>query len=423
MPMRPVVAKLMTLVCIAAALAASGCSSQADADRLAAARGNLRIAPCGAAPAVAGAAGVNRDPRQVYLGDWVRVSVCHLGELVRAAEAQQKPITLFVEGLDFGIQPTGIDLESGILIIELGRDEDNKALWKPFLYNPLFDPTTELRVSVGIHGDHPLPRAPGANLTLVFYKVYTDGWVWGWLGLLAAIVVALLLYARKSDLLRDGPSMGGVRRPFSLARAQMAWWFFLILIAYNFIWLVTGDRDSIPPSLLALLGISAATALAAVAITSRGAGSEARRKLFDNEIASLDEALQRIAIELDDAARRMDGPTVSASSATATALRSALEKKRADLEALRLKLAIERAGLTAIVPSKGFWNDLVTDDRGAISLDRFQIVAWSVVLGGVFLGSVVWELTMPEFNATLLALMGISSGTYIGFKLPSKSGG
>jgi hypothetical protein len=27
---------------------------------------------------------------------------------------------------------------------------------------------------------------------------------------------------------------------------------------------------------------------------------------------------------------------------------------------------------------------------------------------------------MPEFGATLLALMGISAGTYLGFKIPEK---
>jgi hypothetical protein len=227
-------------------------------------------------------------------------------------------------------------------------------------------------------------------------------------------------YARKSDLLRDGPPIGGVRRPYSLGRAQMAWWFFLILIGYNFIWWVTEDRDTIPPSLLALMGISAATAIAADAIGSRG--RVGRRTLLDDEITSLDEAQQKIVVDMDDAARRAADPA-AASSTTVAALLSALEKKRAELEALRARLVVERAGLTAIVPSKGLWSDLVTDERGAISLDRFQIVAWSLVLGAVFLFTAVWELTMPEFNATLLALMGISSGTYIGFKLPSKSGG
>ncbi|HEX9459334.1 MAG TPA: hypothetical protein VGA84_09330 [Thermoanaerobaculia bacterium] len=48
-------------------------------------------------------------------------------------------------------------------------------------------------------------------------------------------------------------------------------------------------------------------------------------------------------------------------------------------------------------------------------------MVWTLVLGGVFLISVLWDLTMPEFSATMLALMGISSGTYIGFKLPMKT--
>ena len=29
-------------------------------------------------------------------------------------------------------------------------------------------------------------------------------------------------------------------------------------------------------------------------------------------------------------------------------------------------------------------------------------------------------MTMPEFSPTMLARMGISSGTYLGFKLPTK---
>jgi len=414
MPLRPLVTKLSLLTCTAA-LAVAGCSSQADSDSLTTARRHLRLAPCGSTPAVAGVAGVNEDPRGVYLGDWVLVAVCHLDGLVKAAEAEQQPITLFIEGLDSYNHPTGVDLDSGILTFTLDRNEKNRELWQPLLYNPLFDPTTTLRVSVGIHDERPLPRAEGANLTLVLYKLFIDWTMWFWLAVLFVIVVALFRYARGSDLLRDGPPIGGVRQPYSLARAQMAWWFFLILLAYNFIWMVTGDRDTIPPSLLALLGISAATAIAAVAIGSRGGG---RRKLLDDQIASLDEALQRMAVDLDEVARRAADPA-AATSATAASLLPALEKKRAELEAVRARLVLERAGLTTIVPSAGFWNDLVTDDRGAVSLDRFQIVAWSVVLGGFFLYTVVWDLTMPEFSATLLALMGVSSGTYIGFKLPT----
>jgi len=35
-----------------------------------------------------------------------------------------------------------------------------------------------------------------------------------------------------------------------------------------------------------------------------------------------------------------------------------------------------------------------------------------------FIISVWKDLLMPDFNTTLLSLMGISSGTYIGFKFP-----
>ena len=42
------------------------------------------------------------------------------------------------------------------------------------------------------------------------------------------------------------------------------------------------------------------------------------------------------------------------------------------------------------------------------------------MLGIMFLSSVYNDLTMREFSPTLLGLMGISSGTYIGFKFPEQ---
>jgi hypothetical protein len=327
-------------------VALTACDRQ-EADQLGAARKRLRSAPCGAATAVAGAAGVNGDPRQVYLGDWVVVSVCHLDALVHDAEAQQQDITLFIEGLDTGVEPSGIDIQNGTLTFVLDRNARNKHIWSQFLYDPLFDPDATMRISAGVRGGRPLPRADGANLSLRLKKLFVNYWTMTWLALLIAVAIALVIYARRSDMLRDGPPIDGVRQPYSLARAQMAWWFFLLVVGYVFIWLVTGEADSLSPSLLGLVGISAATALAAVAI--RPASSV--------------------------------GPHASA----------------------------------------GFVRDLISDDRGVVALDRLQVVVWTLVLGGIFLTSVLWDLTMPEFSATMLALMGISSGTYIGFKLPMKS--
>lgn len=69
--------------------------------------------------------------------------------------------------------------------------------------------------------------------------------------------------------------------------------------------------------------------------------------------------------------------------------------------------------------SKGFWKDLLSDSNG-ISLYRFQIAVWTLVIGFIFIINVYDNLSMPQFDNTLLALMGISSGTYLGFKIPEK---
>jgi hypothetical protein len=41
----------------------------------------------------------------------------------------------------------------------------------------------------------------------------------------------------------------------------MAFWFFLVIASYFFLWIVTGDMDTLNPSVLGLIGISAGTAL------------------------------------------------------------------------------------------------------------------------------------------------------------------
>ena len=55
-----------------------------------------------------------------------------------------------------------------------------------------------------------------------------------------------------------------------------------------------------------------------------------------------------------------------------------------------------------------------------MSIQRFQMFVWTLILGIIFVVSVYKDLSMPEFSGTLLGLMGISSGTYLGFKFPEK---
>jgi hypothetical protein len=66
--------------------------------------------------------------------------------------------------------------------------------------------------------------------------------------------------------------------------------------------------------------------------------------------------------------------------------------------------------------TKGFWTDVLTNGDGP-SFHRYQMMMFTVIPVWIFIVKTANGLAMPEFDATLLGLMGISSGTYIGFKL------
>lgn len=83
-------------------------------------------------------------------------------------------------------------------------------------------------------------------------------------------------------------------------------------------------------------------------------------------------------------------------------------------------VAIDANRLRPAKQSQGFIRDIVSDDYG-VSFHRFQIFAWTIVLVAVFVRQVTAYLTMPEFNSSLLVLMGISSGTYLGVKVTEES--
>jgi hypothetical protein len=71
--------------------------------------------------------------------------------------------------------------------------------------------------------------------------------------------------------------------------------------------------------------------------------------------------------------------------------------------------------------SQGLLSNVLSDDKG-ISFHRCQMFAWTIVLTFIFINEVYDGLSVPDFDATLLGLMGLSGGTYIGFKLPSQQG-
>jgi hypothetical protein len=67
---------------------------------------------------------------------------------------------------------------------------------------------------------------------------------------------------------------------------------------------------------------------------------------------------------------------------------------------------------------QGFWFIDLLWDNNAISIHRFQMVIWTIFLGVYFLIRARDNLNIPELGSDLLTLMGISSGAYIGLKIP-----
>jgi len=260
-----------------------------------------------------------------------------------------------------GVYPETVDPESHTLTFHLARTPASREAWTDLLSNPGFKPKV-MSFSVGPEDKQQYPTCVKVSLVVIQVKWF----------LLAIALFVILLYitfrlASATALLRDpGISQGYIpglsilwRReranttlgPFSLARTQMAFWFFMVISAFVLIWMITGDTDTITEGVLVLIGISAGTALGATAIDS---------------------------------------------------------SKRATT-----KQPLPGEG------SRGFLNDVLGDGSG-LSFHRFQIFVWTMVLGFVFCKNVLGHLAMPEFGTNLLTLMGISSGTYLGLKLPEQ---
>jgi hypothetical protein len=243
-------------------------------------------------------------------------------------------------------------------------------------------------------------------------------------GLIALFVVLgtlfiLLWLARGTNLIRErGPvAVPGKLKPYNLGRTQMAFWFFLIYSSYTAIWLITDALDTITPSLLGLMGISAGTALGEALIdTGKDDAVDAQLQELVAQKQALEQSVPDLQGQLDAVSAKTT-PT-----AEDTSSRDSLNKQ---LQDSRTRLAQITQQIETLTPpesravSAGFLRDILADSTG-YSFHRFQIFAWTIILGIIFVSAVYNSLNMPEFSPTLLGLMGLSSGTYIGFKFPEK---
>ncbi|MGA2445813.1 MAG: hypothetical protein ABSG50_10350 [Opitutaceae bacterium] len=316
------------------------------------------------------------QPDVAGLGDRLVVGVENLSDLLAQAKKERHEIILYLDGLPLrGVYPESIDLIRNELRFELRRSDAARPTWAALLGKPTHF-VRNVSLSVGLEDGHPVDTAVQGRNSFRLVVVH-GSWLLACLGLLALIFIWLWVWGRKSQMLRDsGPDPGDGRlRPYSLAKTQMAFWFFLIVSAFVIIWAITGSHDSITESVLVLMGIGSGTALG-VAVQDKGK-----------------EHSSKVLKELDE-----------------------LRSQRAALAAGTDTTEIDAKIKEKTPASVHFMTDVLTDADG-ISLHRFQMFVWTLVLGVIFIKEVYCNLAMPEFNATLLALMGISSGTFLGFMI------
>lgn len=346
---RIVVASLLALCCVLSA-AAQQTYDPATEPRVTQAKGSWHQ----------GAAG---------LGDRVTVTVKNFPALLAKVDGNCHGIVLFLDGLPLRqMPPESCSQYDGTVRYMLDRIPDgNDDEWHRLLGSPDgFIRKTSL--SVGINDQFAFPT----DVVSFPLKIIPAGRFYAFLVLLVIGLLTFVQLCRRSPMIRAAVDPLTGSRPFSLSRFQMAYWFFLVIVGYVFMWLVTGELDTITDSILALMGIGAGTALGAAMIDSSPSGTATRMTV-----------------------------STTPSTETVTSVSTPVPPARPE-------------------PSKGFLQDILSDSDGGVSIHRFQMFAWTLILGVIFVGSVYKDLAMPEFNATLLGLMGISSGTYLGFKVPEK---
>jgi hypothetical protein len=262
--------------------------------------------------------------------------------------------------------------------------------------------------------------------------------------------LAIIVFANRFvPILRDIPASGvtpGQRVPYSLARVQMAFWTAVIVGSLIYVYWIVGDGKgnfpTLDANLVVLIGISGATGVVAAAIDI---GKDATVEGAEAEFAGTGEALRALDAQILAVA---NAPGTAASDPTLAKLfadraakmeeltrqqKAMSRSKRADDTGLDAKA--QETKLLHEKPSRmyrgfdyitRFFKELLEDQNGN-SLHRLQLVMFTAIYGAYVLWHVA-TATDPSkaldanlLNNEALALMGISSGVYVGFKIPGKA--
>lgn len=350
--------------------------------------------------------------RTVQLGDTLAVELDKPAALTSQA-CGNKAVVLLLNGLPLeglSAQPPTVP-ESKIWKFPLQITDDSRETWSELLGRPDFG-TRKMTVNLGVEDEGPLASD---NTPMIEMKILPTFWLAVWGGIFLLMLAVFICSALNTNILRGGASDGdapaGAQPAYSLSKTQAAWWFFIILACYLLIGTVTGDfSNSLNATALTLLGIGAGTALGSAVISNSKATPQQQ------------EAKKEAAEQAKQTYEQLTAAIEQTRTAQAVPARAAqIPKSIATLPAQRDAAAAAKEKWSKLSgQSTHFLTDILSDANG-VSFHRFQMAVWTLVLSIIFIKDVYLTLAMPTFNATLLGLLGLSAGTYLGLKIPEPS--
>lgn len=260
------------------------------------------------------------------------------------------------------------------LIFKLQRDLSPRSSWNMFYaysVRGLIFNDKKVTLAVGF---------PKKKLTKNYKEQITIAISSGWMlfmGLLFMVLITVLfiIASKRSNILRANLNLApGIQVipvvtdpttqiaekdiPYSLGRFQLAWWTYLIIMSFIYIWMCTDELGNLPDSIALLMGITGGTSI----------------------VSKISESL------------KISGPGAA-------------------------PITIDQFNTN--FKSKHFIYDVISDENG-ISVSRFQFLFFSVFFGLFLVWQVIYNLQFPDFPSGILLLMGISSTTYAGVKFGEK---
>lgn len=348
--------------------------------------------------------------------DSIALDVEGYAEWVKEGDNKSKPLHLFIEGIELEnltLRYVGRNADQTDAFwtrLKFGTDEtadakvqENRELWSQVLRTARRSDSLALSIGPRGGGQWPTDARVHINSHPTGLSIFAGV-------VIAALVAGLIAAGIKTSLLRD--ANGAAHPPYSLAKHQMAVWFVVVVSSFLFVMMTTGAAAATSSTALILIGISGGTGLVAVAMDKkkRSSAADDRQKLVAERDA--------IAQALDTPGTGLRGQLAKAApgSSDAVQLAAAIQSKVERLNVVTTQLAQQP---DPPGESESWWRDLLSDENG-ISFHRLQIAVWTVVLVGAFVTAVWRTFAMPEFDNVTLGLLGISSGTYLGFKVPEK---